>query len=86
MTVFDDFLKQSGCTQVSVEPPRIIFDCTLTEDPARRILTMYSTCQTYNRCPPFDDILRAIAHQHPGLVDEFKHLPWPHLHKLLNKV
>ena len=70
-------LEAAGCKQVAGVSPIRIFECTLTEDPARRILEAFDAAWNEGQAPKFDDILRAIACQHPGLVNEFKHLPWP---------
>jgi hypothetical protein len=52
-------------------------DITLNEDAARRIITAYGVARDECQAPEFDDILIAIAAQHPGLAEEFSYLPWP---------
>lgn len=76
---FDAALRAAGMAQTQDVLPLVAFECTLTEDPARRILEAYSASWNEGQGPQFDDILRAIAHQHPALVDQFSYLPWPHL-------
>lgn len=72
---FSSLLRAAGAVQVGA--PLLAFQCTLTEDPARRILEAYDLCIDEGHAPKFDAILRAIAAQHPVLVEEFSHLPWP---------
>jgi hypothetical protein len=52
-------------------------DISLPEDAARRILALYRNAVDELHDPPFDDVLTAIAAQHPGLVEEFSEAPWP---------
>jgi hypothetical protein len=55
----------------------IIWRLTLTIGPARKILELIDIARGEGMGPDTDDIMRAVAWQHPDLVDEFSHLPWP---------
>lgn len=62
----------------------IKWELTLTIGPARKILELIEVAWNEGQCAEVYDILRAIAWQHPCLIDEFDHiyknrphLSWP---------
>lgn len=55
----------------------IRWELTLTIGPARKILELIEIAWGEGQGPDVQDIMRAIGWQHPSLIVEFNHLPWP---------
>lgn len=54
------------------------WEFTLSIEPARQILKLMDTAHDEGLLSyEADPIMRAIACQHPELVEEFRYLPWP---------
>ena len=55
------------------------WELTLTIEPARQIIKLMCTAHDEGQLSyEADPIMRAIAYQHPELVEEYSYLPWPH--------
>lgn len=54
------------------------FDGTISEDMARRVLEIMTAAKTHQKLHiKTDDVLRAIAYQHPHIATQFMHINWP---------
>lgn len=56
------------------------FDGEISEDMARRVLEIMTEAKVYQKLHiKTEDVLRAIAYQHPHIAKKFIHINWPQM-------